>query len=217
MYVLDTNAAYYLGETTRTTAQQLARLHEKAEAKQLRVGVPPITVLERVTHRRGPRLVRSHQDERQGGDRPPARELARSRTTDARDHRGREPRPSVPRTLAPDSRRDRQGAPRRALQRGFDDYVTATRRSADVVRLATYREDYERQYVKDMLALVQSINPRYDEQVLKGKDAKLPASEQKALRAFFGTNEWTAIFVAMSRRAAGPGLFQRTPGSSAWL
>ncbi len=83
------------------------------------------------------------------------------------------------------------------LQSGFDDYKTASRRSGNVARVATYRAQYEQQYVTDMLLVVQEINPAFDSQVLRNTAAKLSQTEQTALRRFFKSAEWEHVFTEM--------------------
>jgi hypothetical protein len=91
----------------------------------------------------------------------------------------------------------------KSLQSGFDDFTTASHRSANVLHLATYRETYEQQYVSDMLHIARALNPRYDDQVLRGNMTKLPASEQAALRQFFDSTEWTDAFLTMLTKRGG--------------
>lgn len=98
------------------------------------------------------------------------------------------------------------------LQRGYDDYTTATRRSGNVVQIATYREQYEHQYVRDMLNVVRQLNPRYDEQVLSGAVAALPKPEQQSLRAFFASPEWNGVFMAIIAYRGGTGVVPAEAG-----
>lgn len=216
MYILDTNAAYYLADPARTSPDQLARLHEKAASGRLDVGLPPITVLELSS-----RIVEQPAwFERVKSAAVAVLELRPAPLPDP-EQRMREILENVDlarqtyqhwslilQTIA--------SAPTAAeLQSGFDDYATATRRSANVVHLATYREDYEKQYVDDMLKLVREVNPKYDQQVIRNHMAKLPASEQDALRSFFHSPEWTGAFLAMLAYRGGTGVIPRDEGKLA--
>lgn len=219
MYIFDTNAAYYLTDRTFTTTEQLARLHELAEANQLQIGLPPITVLE-LASRIGeePNWFARVKET--------AAALMNLKPTPLPDpeQRMREitenielARQSYQHWLqlidtiarAPDLDR---------LRTGFDDYATATRRSGNVAHIATYRASYEKQYVDDMLQLVKQINPEYDTQLLReettGKQVvtSLPQNEQDALRAFFSSPEWIAMFVATLASRGGSGVVPTDQG-----
>jgi hypothetical protein len=220
MYIFDTNAAYYLTDRTFTTNEQLARLHELAEAKKLQIGVPPVTVLELAS-----RIGEEPTWFTRVKETATALMNLKPKPLPDPEQRMREitenidlARQSYQHWLqlldtiarAPDLDR---------LQTGFDDYATATHRSGNVVYVATYRERYEEQYVRDMLHLVKQINPRYDAQLLReettGKQVvtSLPQREQHALRTFFSSPEWTAMFVAILASRGGSGVMPKDQGT----
>ena len=216
MYILDTNAAYYLVNTDWTEKRQLALLQEKAADGRLKVALPPITVLELCS-----RIV----------EEPSWFEHVRAAARAVLDLK--------PATLPDPEQRMREitenvdlarqayehwllilqtvaAAPDAgSLQWGFDDYATATHRSTDVARIAKYREDYEKQYIEDMLKVARQINPKYDDQVLRGKETRLPTSEQEALRKFFASGEWTGVFVTMLAYRGGTGVLPSDEGQLA--
>jgi predicted nucleic acid-binding protein len=216
MYILDTNAVYYLINSAWTSPEQLARLQQKAHDGLLKIGLPPVTVMELAT-----RIV----EEPSWFDQIKSATLALidlcPTTLPDPEQRMRE--------IVEDINLARQSyehwyqiiatiarAPDlESLQRGFDDYATATHRSANVIHVATYREDYERQYVRDMVKVVREFNPNYDDQILKNKTTKLPQSEQNALRTFFASTEWTDTFVALLASRGGSGVIPTDPGKLA--
>jgi predicted nucleic acid-binding protein len=220
MYIFDTNAAYYLTDRTFTTTEQLARLHELAEANQLQIGLPPVTVLE-LASRIGeqpdwfPRVKETAAALMTLKPTPLPDPEQRMREITENIELARQSYQHWLQLLdtiarAPDLDR---------LNAGFDDYATATHRSGNVIYVAKYRASYEEQYVRDMLQLVKQINPRYDAQLLReettGKQVvtSLPKNEQDSLRAFFGSPEWTAMFVATLASRGGSGVMPTEQGT----
>lgn len=216
MFILDTNAVYYLVNLEWTSPEQLARLQQKAHDGLLKIGLPPVTVMELAT-----RIV--EEPARFTDINSAAKALIDLRPTTLPDpeQRMREIVENV--DLARQSYEHwfqiietiARAPDLENLQRGFDDYTTATRRSANVIHLATYREDYERQYVSDMVKVVREINPNYDAQILKDKTTRLPAKEQDALRTFFASNEWTDAFVSLLAFRGGTGVIPTDSGKLA--
>lgn len=216
MYVLDTNAVYYLTDPSWTTPERLARLQKRATEKDFDVAFSPITVLELASRiAEDPPWFARVQASVQA-----LLSLAPSPLPDP-EQRMREitegielPRQSYQHwqllletiARAPDSA---------ALQHGYDDYTSLTRRSGNVAHIATYRAQYEQEYVRDMLELVRRFNPRYDDQVLRGKAAILPKSEQAALLEFFKSPEWNALFVATLAYRGGSGTVPTDAGKLA--
>jgi predicted nucleic acid-binding protein len=213
MYILDTNAVYYLINPDWTSSAQLARLHERAASGKLRVAIPPITILElasRVVEE--PDWFAAVQSAAKA-----ALELRPLSLPDP-EQRMREITEGVDlaqkvhahwleilATMAKAPTLD-------ALRQGFDDYTTATRRSANVVDLAKYRDEYERQYLLEMGSLVRAINPKYEEQVQKGGMTKLSKEECESLRKFFVSPEWGVTFLSMLASRGGTGVIPTEAG-----
>jgi predicted nucleic acid-binding protein len=211
MYILDTNAAYYLPDPAWTTPARLARIQERAEAGDLEFGLSPITVLE---------LASRVAEEPNWFDR--VREAARTlvslrpKSLPDPEQRMREIMEDV--DLArqsyaqwPAGLETIASAPDvHALQTGFRDWTTATRRSVNVLELREYRDEYERQYIIDMGDLVHAFNPAYEDQVRRGVQTRLERDEQASFEVFLGASEWTDVFLAMMahRGTVGSGIPQ---------
>lgn len=194
MYILDTNFIYYISDDNKVSEEQLNNIRRKADHRKIKFGIPPVSVIEI--------LSRLYEE-------PSLFEKIKKSC-------------EIVLSFKPKSIPDPNEMMIRILKNEILELVNGTinwnhylktitlakdfselngkivalgsgvSREIKLEMISDFRQEYETDYIKEMVSLAKRFNPDFDRQSLLEKPTKLSSTEQVALNTFLNTTDWTS-------------------------
>jgi hypothetical protein len=196
MYIFDTNPIYYVGELYLSNTKRYNDLLKSVLAQKTVIAYTPIAIMEIVSriYDEPQEFVRLQKGidfllKANSTHLPDFEQLMSEIVTNKKT-------PKKQYDFWRDVMVTIQNAPDPiSLQKGFDDFKTFTHRHVDVKYLAGFRSSYETNYLTDMKAILDLLNPKYEQRAKAGKNTKVSKSECSALKSFLSSKEWIKMLL----------------------
>lgn len=187
--ILDTNAIYYLD--SKLSAAEFEKIEQKIKRSELKIYISPITVIEMTS-----RLKEKPADFKKVQD--AIKKLFLLSPSFLPDPEQQLTEYVLNSKIAENDYKHwkeifytiKVATSITALETGFDDHSTQTKRSVDLTKIYTIRKEYESFYVSDMETPLKTIIPDFEIKIAKNKNTRLPKDKVYDFKKYLESSNW---------------------------